>query len=45
MISDNDIAILEAKGYKVLDVMPNGAVRTNKGTLSALEVEDILEEE
>lgn len=44
MYSDNEIAVIEAAGYVVLDVLPNGAVRTDKGTLTAIEVEDLLEE-
>lgn len=44
MYSDNEIAVIEALGYVVLDVFPNGAIRTDKGTLTATEVEDLLEE-
>lgn len=44
MYSDNEIAVIEAAGYIIIDVFPNGAVRTDKGTLTATEVEDLLED-
>lgn len=44
MYSDNEIAIIEAAGYVIVDIFPNGAVRTDKGTLTASEVEDLLED-
>lgn len=44
MYSDNEIAVIEAAGYVIVDILPNGAVRTDKGTLTASEVEDLLED-
>lgn len=44
MYSDNEIAVIEAAGYVVMDVFPNGAVRTDKGTLTSIEVEELLED-
>ena len=44
MYSDNEIAVIEAAGYVVIEEFPNGAVRTDQGTLTASEVEELLED-
>lgn len=44
MYSPNEIAVIEAAGYVVIEEFPNGAVRTDKGTLTSIEVEELLED-